>query len=127
MGRAWLDIAGAESGGAGARFELKPGLTMIGGPRGDVPVAASGGDCVHVWSQPPKLVFVGGGDPPRVNGAPALEVALHSGDRVEWRGSSATFHTDEPRLEEIPAAWMNPALGAATSAGAAPAPWRWVK
>ena len=77
MGRVWLNIQGADASAAGTRFELKPGLSVIGGARGDVPVPSSGGDCLHVWSDPPKLIFVGGGAPPKVNGQPAPEVSLH--------------------------------------------------
>jgi len=134
MGRAWLIISGTDASAAGTRFELKQGLTVLGGARGDLPLPASGNDTVHVWSEPPKLIFVGAGEAPRVNSHSAAEVALYSGDRIEWRGLAATFHCDPPheRLQEIPADWMHPegAAPAATSASGASAsgsPWPWVK
>src|SRR5690349_2546516 len=130
MGRTWLNLASADASVPATRFELKPGLTVLGGPRGDLPVASSGGDCLHLWSEPPKLIFVGDDDPPRVNGKPALEVSLHAGDRIEWRALAATFGADES-LAEIPESWMNPdaARAAAGAQSAAPggSPWPWVK
>ncbi|HTF87545.1 MAG TPA: hypothetical protein VK843_03990 [Planctomycetota bacterium] len=103
MSRAWLDNIDAQTGTPGARSELKPGLTMLGGARGDLPVPASGSDCVHLWSEPPKLIFVGGGEPPRVNGQDALELSLHSGDRIDWRGQAWRFGYEDgqARLEEV--------------------------
>jgi hypothetical protein len=118
MSRAWLNLQGPDAPPGGARFDLKPGLTMLGGARGDVPVAGSGSDCVHVWSTPPKVVFVGAGEPPRVNGQAAMEMALADGDRLEWRGLVATFGFDDgqARLEEVAAA--SPAPAAPFSPGA---------
>ncbi len=134
MGRAWLIIVGTDPSAPAARFDLKPGLTVLGGARGDVAVPASGNDCVHIWSEPPKLIFVGAGVPPLVNGQPAPEVPLHSGNRIEWRGIVATFGCEavHERLEEIPAAWMNPAGGAHAPVGesgsvSGASPWRWLK
>jgi hypothetical protein len=114
MGSAWLIFAGTEPNASGARFDLKAGLTVLGGPRPDVAVAGSGNDCVHLWSSPPKLIYVGADDPPRVNGQPATELSLHFGDRLEWRGLVATFGCEpaHERLEEIPAHWENPAQAA---------------
>jgi hypothetical protein len=137
MIRAWLKLAGGDVGASGAHFELKPGLTMLGGVRGDIPVPGSGGDCVHVWSDPPKLIFVGAGDPPRVNGHVAMEESLHDGDRIEWRGLVATFGCEggPPRLQELPADWHSPEVvanppvpaGPRTSESADAAEWRWLK
>ena len=103
MSRAWLEILGPLAGTPEARHELKPGLTMLGGARGDLSVPASGSDCVHLWSEPPKLIFVGVGEPPFVNGRAALELSLHPGDRIEWRGLAWSFGYEDgqARLEEV--------------------------
>ncbi len=137
MIRAWLIVAGGDASASGARFELKPGLTMLGGVRGDIPVAGSGGDCVHLWSDPPKLIFVGAGAPPRVNGRVAMEESLHDGDRIEWRGLIATFGCEggPPPLQQLPADWHSPDVVASEPAAADPrtaesaggAEWRWLK
>ncbi len=42
MSRAWLDNIDAQTGTPGARSELKPGLTMLGGARGDQIAVVSG-------------------------------------------------------------------------------------
>lgn len=104
MSRAWLDSIDPAGGSTGARRELKSGLTMLGGPRGDVSVPDSGSDCAHLWSDPPKLIFVGSGAPPMVNGRAALEVSLRHGDRLEWRGLAWTFGFDDGQatLTEVP-------------------------
>jgi hypothetical protein len=99
---------------------------MLGGARGDVAVAESGSDCVHLWSDPPKLIFVGSGVPPSVNGVPALEISLRSGDQIEWHGHSWNFgHEDgSARLEEVREAPPPPPVAASltpiASASAAP-------
>jgi len=106
MSRAWLDSIDPASGASGARRELKSGLTMLGGPRSDLSVPNSGSDSAHLWSEPPKLIFVGGGDPPTVNGRPALEVSLRHGDRIEWLGLVWSFGYDDgsATLTEVSAA-----------------------
>ncbi len=137
MIRAWLILSAGDASASSARFELKPGLTMLGGVRGDISVPGSGGDCVHLWSDPPKLIFVGAGDPPRVNGRVAMEESLHDGDRIEWRGLAATFGCEggPPPLQELPAHWHSPEAGAneptaadsVAAESAAGAEWRWLK
>ncbi len=135
MTRAWLTLAGGDASASGARSELKPGLTMLGGVRGDIPVPGSGGDCVHLWSDPPKLIFVGAGDPPRVNGHVAMEEPLHHGDRIEWRGLVATFGCagGPPPLQELPTDWHSPESVAQQSVSAdggashGDTEWRWLK
>ena len=115
--RAWLDLAGTAAPTGGSRFELKPGLTLLGGPRGDLPVSQSGNDCLHLWSHPPKLVFVGSGQAPRVNGQEVQEISLRHGDQIQWRDLLASFGYDdgEARLEEVPAQ-----TGVASAPGRAP-------
>lgn len=123
MIRAWLDEAGA------ARFELKAGLTMLGGARADLRVA-SGADSLHLWSQPPKLIFVGGGALPRVNGREVQEVDLRHSDRIEWCGRVWTFGFDDgqAQLEELSPERPTVATGARGAAdGRADPTWRRLK
>lgn len=153
MSSAWLILARPDDSAPGARYDLKAGLTMLGGVRGDIPVPDSASDCVHLWSEPPKLIFVGAGEPPQVNGQPAMEMSLHSGDRIAWHGFAATFGYEDgqARLEELPAerpapvaavrepARVNPIAVAAPAGRAAagdygsvpsaggPVLWRWLK
>lgn len=138
MSRAWLILTASQGPPGELRVDLKPGLTMLGGPRADVRVEGSGLDCVHLWSEPPKLIFVGGGEAPRVNGQAAQEMGLRGGDRIEWHGLTATFGYDDgqAQLEEVKAtpalpatAKLTPAPSPAAGSGAArsPGPWRWLK
>lgn len=100
MAKAWFDVT---SGGAPRREVLQDGLTVIGGDDGGIPIPASGADRLHVWSEPPKLIFVGQGEGPRVNGLPVQEAELRSGDRIEWAGAELCYGEPETvaRLEEV--------------------------
>ena len=124
--RAWLTLEDA-AGSPGMRFELKPGLTLIGGPRGNIPVTESGGDCLHLWSSPPKVVFVGSGVPPRVNGREVQEAELADGDRLEWKSLRAVFGHDDGQAKLVEVALAPsvpvaaPAPAAITPAAASPA------
>jgi hypothetical protein len=94
MAQPWLEIV---SGASRGRRELKRGLTIAGPAGGDLPVAGAGSDQLHLWDEPPKLVFVGAGEPPKVNGAAREEALLASGDLVEWHELGFRFATDAPR------------------------------
>lgn len=87
MERSWLDVARE---GTSRRYELGSGLTSVGA-RGDVPLDAPLGDQLHFWDQPPKVVFVGRGEPPRVNGQPRDEAQLAPGDTIEWAGARLVY------------------------------------
>lgn len=89
MAQAWIEIIAAD--GVRHRYPLKSGLTIVGGPRADVDVGATDGDQLHVWDRPPKMIFIGAGASPRVNGAIADERELRPGDVIEWRGVRAEF------------------------------------
>jgi hypothetical protein len=97
---AWLDIELA--GAARRRQELKHGLTMIGGEKSDVPLPAAGSDRLHLWDAPPKLIFVGAGARPKVDGAATDECELRGGELIEWYGARMRFGMD-PRAAAIPA------------------------
>src|SRR5262245_57884048 len=99
-----------EEGGTVRREPLAPGLTRVGGPGCEVTLARAGADQLHVWDDPPKLVFVGKGERPRVEGQSVDEIALGGGERVEWMGA---------RLRLAPATeGGRPGGGAATSSAA---------
>jgi hypothetical protein len=77
-----------EEGGSVRRQPLAPGLTRVGGPGCEVALARAGADQLHVWDDPPKLVFVGKGERPRVEGQAVDELALGGGERIEWQGAT---------------------------------------
>ena len=113
---AW--VLEVEEGGSVRREALSPGLTRVGGPGCEVTIARAGADQLHGWDDPPKLVFVGKGERPRVDGQAVDEIALGGGERVEWLGA---------RLR-LAAATENarPGGGAASSSADDPA-WMQVK
>jgi hypothetical protein len=121
MARAWLETG---QGAARKRLDLVGGHMTLGGPKSAFPIPGAGNDGLHLFDDPPKLVFVGSGERPRVNGAPVEEVELAAGDTLEWRGVTFVFGCQggPARLEELTAP---PAQPAATGASA-PA-WRKLK
>jgi hypothetical protein len=112
---AWIEIVAGD--GTRRRHVLKSGLTTVGGRRGDVALDGSGDDQLHFWDQPPKVVFVGDGDPPRLRGEARDEASLVPGDVVEWRGARIELGgRTHAVIEEIHAPPPSPA-------SAAPAPF----
>jgi hypothetical protein len=99
MAKAWVSIEGAQQ-----RFELAGGHMILGGPHSVFPIPGAGGDSLHLFDDPPKLVYVGGGERPRVNGTPVEELELAPGDTIQWRGVSFTFGCEGApvRLPELP-------------------------
>lgn len=100
MGECWLEI---ESSEGETRWTLGPGLTRLGGPGTDLVVAGAPPGELHFWDNPPKVVFVGSGVGPRLNGIVVGEAPLVPGDRVEWgevrvryQGSVAPLPIEEP-------------------------------
>jgi hypothetical protein len=109
VSQAWIEIVGND--GVRRRHTLREGLTTVGGKRGDVVLGETGNDQLHIWDRPPKLVFVGGGEPPRVRGQAVEELALHSGDVIEWRGLRIEFAgLAYAQLEEVPLPVEAPAM-----------------
>ncbi len=103
MAGAWIEWTGRD--GTRRRVELKRGLTVVGGARADVQVEGVENDQLHVWDQPAKLIFVGFGEAPTVNGAPFEERELKTGDVVHWRGLRLEFGgLMSAVIEEIPLA-----------------------
>jgi hypothetical protein len=128
---AWIEIVARD--GTRRRHLLKSGLTTVGGRRGDVALEGSGEDQLHFWDQPPKVVYLGAGDPPRIRGAILDEAPIAPGDVVEWRGARIELGgLTHAVIEEIPISppvSMPPAsvasvapAGAVSGAGAG-APW----
>jgi hypothetical protein len=92
-----------EQAGAVRRVPLVRGLTRIGGPGCEVVLDGAGADQLHLWDDPLKLVFIGKGELPRVDGAAVEERALDGGERLEWRGVRlALRRLESPVIQEIP-------------------------
>jgi hypothetical protein len=124
MSRGWLEIQDA---GASARLELRAGLTRIGGPGADFVLRSAPRGELHVWDDPPRIVYLGAGDPPRfggAGGAPVEERDLVSGDAFEWAGARIRFEGTAASakpvvLEEIPIALPGKPARPAAAGGAA--------
>jgi hypothetical protein len=100
MAQAWIDITDAQ--GTRHRHSLREGVTTVGGRRGDVALGETGGDQLHIWDRPPKLIFIGTGEAPRVNGVSVEERELRAGDLIEWRGAKLQFDgLAYAQLEEV--------------------------
>jgi len=112
---AWLQV---DRGDGPRKVALDGGLTLVGGEEGELRVPGSGGDRMHVWDRPPKVLFVGDGERPQVNGAPLEEAALANGDTIHWRGVRFVFGLPEAVLEELPPVAPTPARPAAVPAAA---------
>jgi len=119
MASAWIDLTDAR--GTRHRHSLREGLTTVGGRRGDVALDGTDGDQLHIWDRPPKLLFVGAGEPPRVNGRALEEHALRSGDVIEWRGARLEVQglvyaqLEEVELPPEPAPLATPKAASAAS------------
>ena len=101
MSGAWLEVA---QGGTRRRLELAPGLTRLGGSDCEVAIDGAGEDQLHVWSDPPKVIFVGQGTPPLLDGRAFEEAGLTDGASLQWAGAIVVYR--EPRrapvIEELP-------------------------
>ncbi len=97
MSPAWIEQSNGE------RIELARGVTRVGGPRAQVAVPESGDAELQLWDDPPKLIYVGAGARPSINGTTADECELHDGDRIRWLGGEWIFRAGEvrARLEAI--------------------------
>lgn len=119
MAGRWIDITDAY----GTRRELlREGLTRVGGGDAEIPLAGAGTDQLHVWDDPPRILFIGSGASPTFQGAPFDERPLRPGDRIDWVGVQLEYggeaaSADQATLEEEPV--RAPARVAAPPAGAA--------
>ena len=83
MVEAWIEIEDEE----GRRREgLRAGLTRLGGPGCEVLVEGVGADQVHIWSDPPKAIYVGASPGPLLDGRPLDEAELLDGSSLLWGG-----------------------------------------
>jgi len=119
----WLEI---EAGLVTTRAELKKGLTRIGAVGADVVLAGAVRGELHFWDEPPKVVHLGAGEGPRINGTMVEEAPLSPDDRIEWAGVTIRYRGSVavPVIEEIP---LSPAGPGSPWAGARlppPAPLR---
>ncbi|MFT7677926.1 MAG: hypothetical protein ACI8QC_001912 [Planctomycetota bacterium] len=107
MSQPWIDLAvGANS----ARHNWNGPRLTLGGPGSDVAVPEPGEGELHLWSSPPKVVRVGKGAAPLLNGRMVEESALSDGDTLQWGGAVIVFRQPDTVLEEL------------SGAGAAPKP-----
>lgn len=109
------------------RAELAPGLTRIGGRGCEVELGGPAGAELHLWDDPPKLVHVGGGAAPELDGRPREEFELSSGTRFRWLEHEFVFGAAAPQaaLHEIPLAQALPARPAAAASGTGQAARAW--
>lgn len=124
VAEAWFEIE--EPGGSRRRVDVAVGRTVLGGPGDAVVVAAAGTDRLHVWDEPARLVFVGDGTPPTVDGEGVEERALSVGDRIEWHGFALVFRRAARLEEEAPVAPPKRAKPEASATGEGRL-WRRVK
>jgi len=96
MSGAWLEVA---QGGTRRRCELGAGLTRLGGSGCDVTIEGAGDDQLHVWSDPPKVIFVGHGTPPLLDGRAFEEAGLADGASLQWAGAIVVYR--EPRRAPV--------------------------
>jgi hypothetical protein len=109
MSAAWLEVEGP---GGPRRVPLQAGRTRVGGRGAEVELAGIGAGELHVWSDPPRALYLAG--PPDAvrpvsDGAPFEELALRPGTRIEWGPHRLVYGgraapRDQAELEELPAA-----------------------
>lgn len=98
MSQPWIDLAvGAKS----ARHDWNGPRLTLGGPASDVAVPDPGEGELHFWSSPPKVVRVGSGAAPLLNGRMVEEAALSDGDTLQWGGAVIVFRQPGGVLEEL--------------------------
>ena len=123
---AWLEV---ELPAGKRKHALAPGLTRLAAEGGDIQIPGAGQGELHLWDRPPKLLYLGAGGQPRVNGKACDESALSHGDAIEWGSVRLTFGFDDGQaaLEEIPVAATPAAVPASALAEADERLWRRLK
>lgn len=107
MSPGWLHIEDGSGESGARRVALRPGLTRVGSGDADVALGGVGvddADELHVWDDPPRVVFVGDGLRPTKNGAAFEETPLERGDEIRWGTARIRFEIggeSRARLEEI--------------------------
>lgn len=103
MQEAWLDV---HKGGQTNRHALAAGRTRIGGEGCDVVLdgtagAASDSGELHIWMSPPRVVYVGRGDPPLLDGRVFEQAPLEPGSSLQWRDAVLVFGQGPGVLEAL--------------------------
>lgn len=103
MQEAWLDV---HQGGQTNRYALDGGRTRVGSEGcdivlGEAPSGASGSAELHIWMSPPRVVYVGRGDPPLLDGRVFEQAPLESGSSLQWRGAVLVFGQENGVLQEL--------------------------
>jgi hypothetical protein len=111
MTKPWLSI---RSSGAEQRVPLDRSVIRIGGVGCDIVTPGIGGGQLHVWTQPPKAVRVGGGPELFVAGRRVDEALLEPGVVAVWGDLELSVGGVSSVLEELP-----PDPVASAAAGAA--------
>ena len=124
MSGMWIEIARSPGSEQSGRHELAAGRTRLGGGDCDIDLGTPQGEELHLWTDPPKAVFVGATEVPRMNGREFDDVVLGNGDRIEWRGHDIRIGVSAPVIveEEIEASARPPAAASATSAATGGSP-----
>jgi len=117
----WIEIEGP---GGAREHHLDRALTRVGGAGADVVLEGTSRGELQLWNDPPKAVWLGGGDGPTVGGSALDERLLTDGDRIEWSGWRLTYResTAEAVLEEVAVSRSTGATRAAQ-----PEAWRRIK
>jgi hypothetical protein len=97
----WLEVL---EEGEMRRFPLAGGRTRIGGLGCEVVLASAPAGEVHIWDDPPRALYTGGGAPPVVDGTPMEEASLADGLIFLWGEARITYRhpTIGSVLEELP-------------------------
>jgi hypothetical protein len=117
MQEAWLDV---HQEGRTKRHTLAAGRTRVGGVGCEVSLdrALSAPDAgeLHIWSDPPRVVYVGRGDAPLLDGRVFEQAPLEPGSSLQWQGAVMVFGQTsilEELQDEPPAAGVGSETGAA--------------
>ena len=103
MQEAWLDV---HQGGQTNRYAFSGVRTRVGGEGCDVVLAETPGvpassSELHIWMSPPRVVYIGRGDPPLLDGRVLEQAPLESGSSLQWRGAVLVFGQGASVLEEL--------------------------
>jgi len=96
---AWLDII--PLGNPKARYQLHSGLMRVGAGESEIPLEGTDGDQLHFWSDPAKVILIGGRTTPLLNGRAFEEALLEPGDSLQWCGAVIVYGAKAAVLQEL--------------------------
>lgn len=99
MSAPWLTLRTAKEE---RRVPLDRAVLRLGAGGADVPIAGVDSGQLHVWSQPPKVVRVGGGPELVVAGRRVDEAMLEPGTTAVWGPLTLSLDGGARVLEELP-------------------------